>query len=52
MATPLHNLVAAKQLKAEPSSHAEIEALLKRAAGLLTDAGNQALGSGSCFSLA
>ena len=52
MATPLDNLVAARQLKAEPSSPAEIDALLKRAAGLLTDAGNSALSAVSRFSLA
>jgi hypothetical protein len=51
MAKELDNLVAARQLKAEPSSPAEIETLLKRAAGLLTDAGNSALGPASRFSL-
>ena len=52
MAAALDNLVAARQLKAEPSSPAEIDALLKRAAGLLTDAGNSALSPVSRFSLA
>jgi hypothetical protein len=52
MATALDNLVAARQLKAEPSSPAEIEALLKRAAGLLTDAGNPALSPAGRFALA
>lgn len=52
MAKPLDNLVVARQLKAEPSSPAEIDALLKRAAGLLTDAGNSALSPVSRFSLA
>jgi hypothetical protein len=52
MASPLDNLVAQKQLKAEPSASAEIESLLKRAAGLLADAGNQSLGPASRFSLA
>ncbi|MFN0039052.1 MAG: hypothetical protein ACKVP2_06045 [Burkholderiales bacterium] len=52
MAKPLDNLVGARQLKAEPSSPAEIDALLKRAAGLLSDAGNPTLGPASRFSLA
>jgi hypothetical protein len=52
MAKPLDNLVGATQLKAEPSSPAEIDALLKRAAGLLSDAGNPDLGTASRFSLA
>ncbi len=52
MATALDNLVVARQLKAEPSSPAEIDALLKRAAGLLTDAGNAALSPVSRFTLA
>jgi len=52
MATPLDKLVEARQLRTEPSSPAEIDALLKRAAGLLTDAGNTALGPASRFSLA
>ena len=52
MAKPLDNLVGARQLKVEPSSHAEIDALLKRAAGLLSDASNSALGPPSRFSLA
>jgi hypothetical protein len=52
MAKPLDNLVGARQLKAEPSSPAEIDALLKRAAGLLSDASNSALGAPSRFSLA
>ena len=52
MAKPLDNLVGARQLKAEPSSPAEIDALLKRAAGLLLDASNPALGPPSRFSLA
>jgi hypothetical protein len=52
MPNPLDNLVGARQLKAEPSSPAEIDALLKRAAGLLTDAGNPALGPASRFALA
>jgi hypothetical protein len=52
MATPLDHLVAARQLRAEASSPAEIDALLKRAAGLLADAGNPMLGSASRFALA
>lgn len=52
MTSPLENLVAQRQLKVEAFSPAEIESLLKRAAGLLTDAGNKALGPGSRFSLA
>jgi hypothetical protein len=52
MASPLENLVAQKQLKSEPSTPAEIASLVKRAAGLLTDAGNKALGPVSRFSLA
>jgi len=52
MAKPLDNLIGARQLKAEPSSPAEIDALVKRAAGLLSDAGNPALGPPSRFSLA
>ncbi|MEO8004639.1 MAG: hypothetical protein ABI771_07015 [Betaproteobacteria bacterium] len=52
MAAPLENLVAQKQLKAEAASPAEISSLLKRAAGLLTDAGNSALGASSRFTLA
>ncbi len=52
MASPLENLVAQKQLKVEPFAPAEIESLLKRAAGLLTDAGNKALGPASRFCLA
>ena len=52
MPKELDNLVAARQLKAEPSSPAEIDVLLKRAAGLLTDAGNPALSPPSRFSLA
>lgn len=52
MPRELDNLVAARQLKAERSSPAEIDVLLKRAAGLLTDAGNATLGSPSRFSLA
>jgi hypothetical protein len=52
MASPLENLVAQKQLKVEPFAQAEIDSLLKRAAGLLTDAGNKALGPASRFALA
>ena len=52
MASPLENLVAQKQLKVEASTPAELSALLNRAAGLLTDAGNKALGPVSRFSLA
>jgi len=48
----LDNLVSARQLKAEPSSPAEIDALLRRAEGLLADAGGAALGAPSRFSLA
>ena len=40
MAKALDNLVAARQLKAEPSSPDEINTLPKRAAGLLADAAN------------
>jgi hypothetical protein len=52
MPTPLDNLVAQRQLKAEPFAATEIEGLLVRAAGLLSDAGNSALGAPSRFSLA
>lgn len=52
MAKALDNLVAARQLKSEPSSPDEIKTLLKRAAGLLADAANATLGSPSRFSLA
>lgn len=52
MPMELDNLVAARQLKAEPSSPDELDALLRRAAGLITDAGNAALGPPSRFSLA
>ena len=52
MAKALDNLVAARQLKAEPWSAAETNILLKRAAGLLEDAANASLGSPSRFSLA
>lgn len=52
MNNPLENLVAAKQLKAEPTSAGEIDTLLKRAASLLTDAGNEALSPASRYSLA
>lgn len=48
----LQNLVNAKQLKAEPSTAGEIETLLRRSAGFLTDAGNATLGPGSRFALA
>ena len=52
MSKPLENLVAARQLKAEPSSPAEVDALLRRAEGLLLDAANSALGPPSRFALA
>ena len=52
MANPLENLVAARQLKAEPASAAEVDALIKRAASLLTDAGNEALSPASRYTLA
>lgn len=52
MTRELDNLVAARQLKAEPGSDAEIATLLQRAASLLTDAGNAALAPASRYSLA
>jgi len=52
MVKALDNLVAAKQLKVEPGSVEETNTLLKRAAGLLGDAGNASLGFPSRFSLA
>jgi hypothetical protein len=52
MRKELENLVAARQLKTEPSSPDEVAVLFKRAAGLLTDAGNTALGPASRFALA
>lgn len=52
MTRELDNLVAARQLKAEPGSDAEIATLLQRAASLLTDAGNAALAPASRHSLA
>lgn len=52
MARELDNLVATRQLKAEPASAAEVATLLQRAAALLTDAGNTALAPASRFSLA
>lgn len=51
MTRELDNLVAARQLKAEPGSATEIATLLQRAASLLTDAGNAALSPASRFSL-
>lgn len=52
MSRELDNLVAARSLKAEPSSAQEVQALLLRAASLLTDAGNAGLSPASRFSLA
>lgn len=52
MSKELDNLVAARSLKAEPSSPQEVQALLQRAASLLTDAGNVGLSPASRFSLA
>lgn len=52
MSRELDNLVAARSLKAEPSSAQEVQALLQRAASLLTDAGNAGLSPASRFSLA
>lgn len=51
MSSALENLAAARQLKAEPSSRDELEALMKRASTFLTDAGNAALAPASRFSL-
>jgi uncharacterized protein (UPF0332 family) len=48
----LDNLVAARALKAEPSSALEVASLLQRAASLLADAGNASLSPASRFSLA
>ncbi|GAB4468161.1 MAG: hypothetical protein OHK0044_09380 [Burkholderiaceae bacterium] len=52
MSRELDNLVAARSLKAEPASQAEVATLLQRAAALLTDAGNPALAPASRFNLA
>lgn len=52
MSRELDNLVATRQLKAEPTSPAEVATLLQRAAVLLTDAGNAALAPASRFNLA
>lgn len=43
MSRELDNLVAIRQLKAEPASATEVATLLQRAEALLTDAGNAAL---------
>ena len=48
----LDNVVAARQLKAEPGSPQEVATLLQRAASLLTDAGNASLSPASRYSLA
>lgn len=52
MRKELDNLVAARALKAEPSSPQELQPLLQRAGSLLTDAGNASLSPASRFSLA
>jgi hypothetical protein len=52
MTRELDNLVAARQLKAEPGSPQEVATLLQRAASLLTDAGNASLSPASRYSLA
>lgn len=52
MTRELDNLVAARQLKAEPGSSQEIATLLQRASSLLTDAGNATLAPPSRYSLA
>jgi hypothetical protein len=52
MTRELDNLVAQRQLKAEPSSAKEVEALLKRSATALTDARREDLAPASRFSLA
>lgn len=52
MSRELDNLVAARSLKAEPTSSQEVQALIRRAASLLTDAGNSGLSPASRFSLA
>jgi hypothetical protein len=52
MTPELDNLVAIRQLKAEPTSDSEVATLLQRAATLLSDAGNAALAPASRFNLA
>ena len=52
MTRELDNRVAQRQLKAEPSSAKEIDALLERSATALTDARREDLASASRFSLA
>jgi hypothetical protein len=52
MTRELDNLVALRQLKAEPASAAEVATLLQRSASLLTDAANESLAPASRFSLA
>jgi len=52
MTRELDNLVAIRQLKAEPTSDSEVATLLQRAAALLSDAGNASLAPASRFNLA
>jgi hypothetical protein len=52
MTRELDNLVAIRQLKAEPTSDSEVATLLQRAATLLSDAGNASLAPASRFNLA
>jgi hypothetical protein len=52
MTRELDNLVAIRQLKAEPTSDSEVVTLLQRAAALLSDAGNASLAPASRFNLA